>query len=293
VSHFQKSCSILTFCVSHYGDAFFSSTVLENVLEKLKSDPSRRVVAKSWDEIRFVKRDALNEAENVPSVLAKKQKAAAAIDEVSAELVPIAELREKPELKIGDQLVVCKQGPLFAREAIVTKTMGNRVEVKVNNMTVVLKLSQVAMSTGRNYELPTVNVGGDLRGAGGKKGVLRNVTRSKAADRAIAAEGQAKSTFANGDGIEKRSSSGVAMRTQSNTVDVRGLNLSEAQAKVRDKISSSLMIGRPVVYILHGHGTGGVLKSKIRGWLKSEKLVKNFGAADLSDGGDALTRVDL
>lgn len=254
------------------------------------------MVAKSWDDIRFVKRDALNEAENVPSVMAQKRKTAAAINEASAELVPIAELREKPELKNGDKLVVCKQGPLFGREAIVTKNMGNRIEVKVNNMTVVLKLSQVAMPTGKNYELvPTSGAGVDLLGAGGKKGVSRKVSRSKAADRAIAAEGQAKSTGtgALGNGTEKRSSSGVTMRTQSNTVDVRGLNLSEAQAKVRDKFSSSLLNGRPVVYILHGHGTGGVLKSKLRGWLKSEKPVKNFGAADLSDGGDALTRVDL
>ena len=83
------------------------------------------------------------------------------------------------------------------------------------------------------------------------------------------------------------------MRTQSNTVDVRGLNLLEAQSKVKDKFSSGLMSGRPVVYILHGHGTGGVLKSKLRMWLKSEILVKNFGAADPSDGGDAFTRVDL
>ena len=98
--------------------------VLENVLEKLKADPSRRVVAKSWDDIRFVKRDALNEAENVPSVMANKQKVAAAVNEVSAELIPIAELREKPALQSGDKLVVCKNGPLFAREAVVTKVLG-------------------------------------------------------------------------------------------------------------------------------------------------------------------------
>lgn len=34
--------------------------VLEDILEKLKGDPSRRVVAKSWEDIKFVKRDALN-----------------------------------------------------------------------------------------------------------------------------------------------------------------------------------------------------------------------------------------
>ena len=266
--------------------------VLENVLEKLKADPSRRVVAKSWDDIRFVKRDALNEAENVPSVMANKQKVAAAVNEVSAELIPIAELREKPALQSGDKLVVCKNGPLFAREAVVTKVLGTRVEVKVDNLTVVLNLSQVAMPTGKNYILPT-NVG---RSNGSQKAISRTTTRSKAAERAIATEGKIKSpnvVTSNVEGVTNSSRSGVTMRTQSNTVDVRGLNLLEAQSKVKDKFSSGLMSGRPVVYILHGHGTGGVLKSKLRMWLKSEILVKNFGAADPSDGGDAFTRVDL
>jgi len=268
-------------------------SVLADVLEKLKSDPSRRVVAKSWDDIRFVKRDALNEAENVPSVLAQKQKAAAAMDEVSAELVPIAEMRDKPDLNGGDTLIVCKQGPLFGREATVVKTMGSRVEVKVNSMTVVLKLTQVAMPTGKKIMLPAI-VGGGV-GTEPKKPVSRKQARSKAAEQAIAAEGKAKrsNTGAGNAGSEKPASAGTTMRTQSNTVDVRGCNLSEAQEKIKDKFSTSLMSGRPVVYILHGHGTGGVLKTKIRGWLRTEKLAKKFAAADLSDGGDAFTRVEL
>jgi DNA-nicking Smr family endonuclease len=75
---------------------------------------------------------------------------------------------------------------------------------------------------------------------------------------------------------------------------VRGLNLEEARSKCKDKFSTSLMSGRPVVYILHGHGTSGVLKTKIRAWLKSERsLVKRFKPADSTDGGDAFTRVEL
>ena len=65
---------------------------------------------------------------------------------------------------------------------------------------------------------------------------------------------------------------------------------------VESKISSCLLSGRPVVYVLHGHGTGGVLKSKIRGWLKSGRrndIVKRWAPADQSEGGDAFTRLDL
>ena len=55
-----------------------------------------------------------------------------------------------------------------------------------------------------------------------------------------------------------------------------------------------IMSGRTVVYVLHGHGTGGVLKSKIRGWLKSERqLVKRWAPAAQADGGDAFTLLEV
>ena len=31
--------------------------ILEEVLDKLKSDPSRKLITKSWEDIRYVKRD--------------------------------------------------------------------------------------------------------------------------------------------------------------------------------------------------------------------------------------------
>ena len=261
--------------------------VLEDILEKLKSDPTRRIVAKSWDDIKFVKRDALNEAENVPSVVARKKKAAAAMEEASAELVPLAELRDKPDLKEGDSLIVCTKGPLFGREATIIKSLGARVEVRVNGMNVGLKLTEVA--------LPTTGQTGVTQMRVTKKSKVKSISR--AAEKAIAAEmnnSRGASQATAGPNGSSASSTGVVMRTQSNTVDVRGCNLEEAKEKATAKFSSSLMAGRPVVFILHGHGTGGVLKSKIRNWLKSERqTVKRWQGADVSDGGDAFTRVEL
>ena len=48
----------------------------------------------------------------------------------------------------------------------------------------------------------------------------------------------------------------TAMRTSFNTVDVRGLRLRDAEAKVDHFIKTGIPQGRKVVYILHGHGTG-------------------------------------
>jgi DNA-nicking Smr family endonuclease len=89
-------------------------------------------------------------------------------------------------------------------------------------------------------------------------------------------------------------SSQSVMRTDANPVDVRGCNLLEAQDKIKDKFSRSLMNSQKTIYILHGQGTGGVLKTKIQNWLKTEcDLVKRWQPADKTDGGgDALTRVE-
>ncbi|CAM9536785.1 unnamed protein product, partial [Hapterophycus canaliculatus] len=54
-----------------------------------------------------------------------------------------------------------------------------------------------------------------------------------------------------------------ALRTERNTLDLRGMSLSEAQDDCDMFFSTSIMDGTDGVYLLHGHGTG-VLKAGIR-----------------------------
>lgn len=254
--------------------------ILEDVLEKLKSDPSRKLLAKSWDDIKFVKRDAITEAENVPSVLKAKKKAARAMEDAQAELVPLAELRDRPDLAEGDTLIVCKMGPLFKREAIVEKVLGRQVQVKVSGVTMAMKMTDLAMVPSSSFK--TVKA----------KAKSRVSKLSKAAEKALKTEVNSKPSSSLGESTAPKKS--VAIRTESNTVDVRGCNFEEAKDRVRTQISKELMNGRSVIYVLHGHGTGGVLKAKVRGWLKSEKtLVKRWNPAEQSEGGDAFTRLEL
>ena len=258
--------------------------LLEDILDKLKQDPSRRILAKSWDDIKFVKRDALTEAENVPSVLAKKQKVAGALEDAKAELVPLAEMREKPDLQAGDKLIVCQGGTLFGREATVVNMQRNRATVNVAGVSMSFKLQHVALPPGKGSSFVPTKAA--KTGSGG-----RGSSNSKAVERALEAErsGPRDAPAPITGGGDKST-----MRTQSNTVDVRGCNLMEAQDQAKAKFSAALMGGRSVVYILHGHGTGGVLKTKIRNWLKTERqLVKKFQPAAQEDGGDAFTRVEL
>ena len=59
---------------------------------------------------------------------------------------------------------------------------------------------------------------------------------------------------------------GLQMRTESNTVDLRGLDFSDAQSKTIDFISRRLSSKNNVLFILHGHeGRKGFgLKTRIR-----------------------------
>ena len=256
--------------------------ILESILDKLKMDPSRRIIAKSWDSIKVVKREAFDEAEDVPTVVARKKIAREATDRVLGELVPVSDLRDGPDLEPGTKIVICKKGPLLGREAIVAVCSGDRVEVRVNNMLVRLKLTEVAMPTTTSYSLTN-----DDR----NKGTVAK-TISKSTEKALQEE--RGETTVSGGAKSSISSRPVALRTESNTVDVRGCNFEEAKDKVTATFSRCLMSGRPVVYILHGHGTGGILRNKIRSWLKQERTsVKSFQPADRSDGGDAFTQVVL
>lgn len=257
--------------------------ILEKVLNKLKSDPSRKILAKSWDDIKFVKRDAISEAENVPSVLKAKQKAAQAMESEQAELVPLAEIRkaERPQLNVGDKLIVCQMGPLFKREAIVERVMGKQLQVKVSGVTMALKLSDLSLMPSSSFKPNKA------------KKTSNSSKLSKAAEKALKDEANFKPASQSANHSAKANKS-VAIRTDSNTVDVRGMNFEEAKDRIKTKISKVIMRGQNVVYVLHGHGTGGVLKAKVRSWLKSErKLVKKWNPAEQADGGDAFTRLQL
>mmetsp|Transcript_30021 Transcript_30021/g.44384 ORF Transcript_30021/g.44384 Transcript_30021/m.44384 type:complete len:1025 (+) Transcript_30021:254-3328(+) len=254
--------------------------ILEDVLEQLKKDPSRRLVAKSWDNIKFTKRDALNEAENVPSVLrAKAEKEAARAEEVG-ELIPLAEMREMPKINVGDQLVLCKQGPFFGKQGDVMSVGNKKFMLKVGNTGMPVTMADVALP---NDKVRT-----------NKPSQKRN-RNSKAVAKALAYE---KKSGSGGEKVKtvnaQKSTSTLSIRTESNTVDVRGCSVEEAKTKIKSKISTSVQSGRSVIYVLHGYGERATLRTKVRDWLKTERqLVRRWNPADPSDGGDSFTKIEL
>ena len=90
--------------------------------------------------------------------------------------------------------------------------------------------------------------------------------------------------------------SGLRMAT--NTLDIRGHGLAEAQdltmTYFERTMNRDLKDQLGVVYINHGNQKNSdTIKPKFRLWLKKNPLVRRHAPAELSDGGDAFTVVEL
>jgi DNA mismatch repair protein MutS2 len=253
--------------------------LLEDILEKLKgSGASKKVVAESWNDIRIVKREALNEAENLPGIMSRLQQQ----QQLSQiELVPISEMKGVVNLNVDDKIIVCKKGAFYGKEGIVME-VGKKIQVSVDGVPVRLTTKELAFppSTGGAYNVSS------------NTDSTRETTLTKLAKRGIDLESTEEASV-DVAATSKSRDSGITMRMDSNTVNCIGMNFEESKRKCIDAFSKATMSNRSLVYILHGHGTG-VLKQKIRTWLSSDRRwVKSFGPAEQADGGEALTRVEL
>jgi DNA mismatch repair protein MutS2 len=70
------------------------------------------------------------------------------------------------------------------------------------------------------------------------------------------------------------------VRTEGNTVDVRGLRVHEAEAAVEERLRGA----NGPVWVIHGIGTGK-LKRGLRQWLTTVPYVERVSDAEQGDGG--------
>jgi DNA mismatch repair protein MutS2 len=78
------------------------------------------------------------------------------------------------------------------------------------------------------------------------------------------------------------------MKLESNTVDLRGMRVSEAESVIEEAIARA----NGPLWVIHGHGTGK-LRRGVQEFLKLHPQVKSFEAAEQVDGGKGVTVVKL
>jgi DNA-nicking Smr family endonuclease len=88
------------------------------------------------------------------------------------------------------------------------------------------------------------------------------------------------------------------LRVASNTLDLRGKGFQEAQdltsSFLERAASRDIKDQLGVVYINHGNmKSADSTKAKLRAWLKKNALIRKVAPAELSDGGDAFTVLEL
>lgn len=79
-----------------------------------------------------------------------------------------------------------------------------------------------------------------------------------------------------------------ALRTDSNSVDLRGQRVEEGLELLERSLAEAALRDQPVVFVLHGHGTGA-MKQAVRRWLATCPAVSRSRPAGPDQGGDAWT----
>ena len=82
----------------------------------------------------------------------------------------------------------------------------------------------------------------------------------------------------------------VAVRTSSNTLDIRGERVNNAEIKIDNAISKAIESG--MLWIIHGKGTGR-LRQGVHEYLKRHPQVEKFELAEQKEGGAGVTIVHI
>ncbi|MEL7354430.1 MAG: endonuclease MutS2 [Cyanobacteria bacterium J06560_5] len=84
--------------------------------------------------------------------------------------------------------------------------------------------------------------------------------------------------------VAKTQPAAPMVKTESNTVDLRGMRVSEAESVIEEAIAHA----NGPLWLIHGHGTGK-LRRGVQEYLKLHPQVISFEAADQVDGGKGVT----
>ena len=85
---------------------------------------------------------------------------------------------------------------------------------------------------------------------------------------------------------QRSGGAGPQVRTDANTVDVRGLRVHEAESALEERLRNA----NGPLWVIHGIGTGK-LKRGLRDWLSTVPYVERVSDADQGDGGQGCSVV--
>ncbi|NER08530.1 MAG: endonuclease MutS2, partial [Okeania sp. SIO3C4] len=202
-----------------------------------------------------------------PLTARNAQKATEAINKISEKHLPSRTLPvKKPNFipKEGDRIRIPKIGQ--TAEVLSAPNENDELTVKFGIMKMTVSLAEVESLDGEKAELS-------------KKSKNVEAQKSKKS------ESKSKETPP-----AEITSSGLAVRTSQNSIDIRGSRVADAQIEVDRALSRAIEYG--LLWIIHGKGTGK-LRQGIHEFLQDHPLVERYELASKNDGGSGVTIAHL
>ena len=194
------------------------------------------------------------------------QKATNAINEISEKYLPTPTLpTKKPSFmpKEGDRIKIPKIGQ--TAEVLTAPNENDELTVKFGVMKMTVNLREVESLDGEKVE---------------------SFKKSKNLESQKSKKVESRSQ----ENQSEVSSSGLAVRTSQNSIDIRGARVADAQIEVDRALSKAIEYG--LLWIIHGKGTGK-LRQGIHEFLKAHPLVERYELAARNDGGSGVTIAHL
>ena len=201
-----------------------------------------------------------------PLTARNAQKATNAINEISEKYLPTPTLpTKKPSFmpKEGDRIKIPKIGQ--TAEVLTAPNENDELTVKFGVMKMTVNLREVESLDGEKVE---------------------SFKKSKNLESQKSKKVESRSQ----ENQSEVSSSGLAVRTSQNSIDVRGSRVADAQIEVDRALSKAIEYG--LLWIIHGKGTGK-LRQGIHEFLKAHPLVERYELAARNDGGSGVTIAHL
>ena len=246
----------------------------------LKAELSRSEREKQIEEVKSAVKAVRTETE--------KAIVEVAAEDIADPLVPGDPIEE------GTTLVVLEKGTLFGSRGIVTHRNKGRGRVVLRVAGVEIKMERHLL--GRPHKLGKLG----FSSSGGADGESSSAAMS-AKDRRMLQ--MLNEELVDPDKLlskprKLKDGKLSGLRVASNTLDLRGKGLQEAQELTSSFLertaSRDIKDQLGVVYINHGNmKSADSTKAKLRAWLKKNALIRKVAPAELSDGGDAFTVLEL
>ena len=197
-----------------------------------------------------------------PLTARNAQKATETINQISDKYLPSRSLpAKKPGFipKEGDRIRIPKIGQ--TAEVLTVANENDELTVKFGIMKMTVNLTEIESLDGEKVESL-------------KKTKNAELQKSKKS------ENKPKETQ------PEITSSGLAVRTSQNSIDVRGSRVADAQIEVDRALSKAFEYG--LLWIIHGKGTGK-LRQGIHEFLRQHQLVERYELAARNEGGSGVT----